>query len=453
MTGEADIVRDAMTTAPLAVAEGRTVEPETTLEEGRPMRITTIEPIALNLSFIPEVAPHMLRAATHGTALTLYRLELDGGIEGWGDDLGRPDDVSTWVGRDAIAALRECRHSGVQMALFDAVGKALGVPAHALMGRQVRARVPFAYWTIDLPPETLARQIRQAAALGYTSYKFKCRPWWDPREQLAAAVEVAPPGFRLWLDFNGHLREARLALPILRDLAGFSCVGGFESPIPQRDLDGYQALRRAVDRPIVGHYGGGCCHVETDRSFDPGLTGEVQLRAGMLDGYVLGGGDVDGIRQVAGALAAFHRPFWIQTVGSALRTAWLVHLASTCAEGILSHLDAHDLWEIDVAAGLPVRDGMIAVPEGLGLGVSPDLGAVERLRTAPPTPRRRRISTVVYPSGTRWHFADEMPRHEAFYFGHLPGFVPGVHLEVREDDGSTDFDRLYDRCAQAPVVD
>jgi L-alanine-DL-glutamate epimerase-like enolase superfamily enzyme len=417
------------------------------------MRIVAIDAVPLNLRFNPEVAPHMLRAATHGTEVVLYRVELDRGVEGWGDDLGRPVDVSSWVGQDAVAALRGCRQSGLQMALFDAVGKALGVPAHALMGRRVRSMVPFAYWTIDLPPETLAAQIRRAASLGYTAYKFKCRPWWDPREQLAAAAEVAPPGFHLWLDFNGHLREARLALPILRDLARYECVGGFESPIPQRDLEGYRAIRRSVDRPVVGHYGGGCCHVESDRSFDPGLTGEVQLRDGMLDGYVLGGGDVDALRSIAGALHAFHRPFWIQTVGTALRAAWIAHLACTCAEATLSHLAAHDLWETDVARSPRVRDGMIAVPEGPGLGIAPDPAALERIRATPPPAAARRISTVVYPSGTRWHFSDEMQRHETYYFGHLPGFVPGVRLEIRADDGTADFDDRFRRCLAQPVVE
>jgi len=43
--------------------------------------------------------------------------------------------------------------------------------------------------------------------------------------------------------------------------------------------------------------------------------------------------------------------------------------------------------------------------------------------------------------------------HEAFSFGHLPGFVPGIRLEVREDDGSRAFNSLYERCAAAPVVE
>ena len=82
-----------------------------------------------------------------------------------------------------------------------------------------------------------------------------------------------------------------------------------------------------------------------------------------------------------------------------------------------------------------------------------DEKALEELGSAPPTPEIKRISTVVYPSGVKWHFANEQERHEAFYFGDLPGFVRGVRLEVREDDGSADFADLYTKCSETPVVE
>lgn len=416
------------------------------------MQIIEAEAIQLNLSFTPDVAPHMLRATTHGSMMTLYRLRLANGAEGYGDRLGPPDDISGWIGRNALEGLHGAGHGGIEMACYDAVGRALGIPAHRLMGQSVRQRVPFAYWTIDLPPEVLASEIRRAAALGYTSYKFKCRPWWDPRQQLAAAAAAAPPGFRLWLDFNGHLREARLALPILRDLASYDCVAGFESPIPQRDVEGYRLIRRAVERPIVGHVGGGCCHVVSNPDYDRGVPWTIQLREEMFDGFVLGS-DVDQIRDQAGVADEFRKPFWIQYVGTALRAAWIAHLASTCPAALLSHLAAHDLWQRDLAAAPPVEDGWVSVPEGPGLGVIPDPARVAELRAAPPSPVRRRLSTVVYPSGVRWHFADEQQRHEAFYFGHLPGFGAGIRLEVSEDDGSAAFDRLFVRCLDRPVVE
>jgi hypothetical protein len=392
----------------------------------------------------------MLRALTHGTALTICRVTLEDGSFGYGDGGGTD---RSWIGRNALVALRHCADAGIQMACYDAVGKSLGVPAHVLMGRQVRNRVPFAYWTIDLPPEVFARQVRHAASLGYTTYKFKCRPWWDPVAQVEAAAKVAPPGFRAWLDFNGHLREARLALPVMKALAEHEFVGGFESPIPQRDVEGYRILRRRIDRPIAVHYGGGCCHVRSDGSFDPGVNAAVQIREELCDGFVLGGGDVDDLRAIAGVAHEFRKPFWIQTVGTALRAAWVAHLASTCREALLSSLAAHDLWVKDVTALPRVVDGYQPVPEGPGLGITVDEAALAALRATPPAPDVKRISTVVYPSGVRWSFAGEQQRHEAFYFGDLPGFVRGVRLEVREDDGSKGFAELHARCGEKPVVE
>src|SRR5262245_13013734 len=126
------------------------------------MRIASIEHIPLNLPLLSEVAPHMRRALTHGSAQSLCRVTLASGTVGYGDGGARDAE---WTGRSGVEALHECRDPGVQMACYDAVGRELGVPAHALMGTQARTRVPFAYWTIDLPPDALARQVQYAARL------------------------------------------------------------------------------------------------------------------------------------------------------------------------------------------------------------------------------------------------------------------------------------------------
>src|SRR5205085_11613683 len=120
----------------------------------------------------------------------------------------------------------------------------------------------------------------------------------------------------------------------------------------------------------------------------------------------------------------FRKPFWVQTVGSALRAAWVAHLVSTCQEALLSSLAAHDLWARDFATAPRARDGWMPVPTGPGLGVEVDEGKLRELTVTRQSTPTRTISTVVYPSGVRWNFAHEQQRHEAFYFGHLPGFVP-----------------------------
>ena len=88
---------------------------------------------------------------------------------------------------------------------------------------------------------------------------------------------------------------------------------------------------------------------------------------------------------------------------------------------------------------------------GPGLGIEPDEALLEELGKPEP-PAVRRISTVVYPSGVRWSFSDEQERHEAFYFGKLPGFVRGIRLEVEEDDGSQDFEKRFTDCERNPCV-
>lgn len=415
------------------------------------MIIQSIDVVPLNLHYTPELMAHMPRSAHRGR-LVLYRVHLADGTVGYGEEIGDPQDPAPYVGTDAVAGLRAIRHTGVQMACYDAVGKALGVPAHALMGRQVRSRVPFAYWTIDLPPDVWAAQAARAASLGYTVYKFKCRPWWDPVEQVARVAQAVPKGFTFWLDFNGHLREVRQALPVLQALAQYDCVGGFESPIPQRDAAGYRLLRQKIDRPIAAHFGSGCCHVRSDPGFDRGVPALTQIAEGLCDAFVFGGGDVETLRSQAAVAAEARIPFWIQTVGGGLRAAWVMHLASTCRQGTLSHLAAHEIWAEDVATPPRPTGGWVAVPDGPGLGVAVDEAAVARLQAGAPMAEPRRIAVVIYPDGTRWHFGSETQRHEAFYFGDLPGFVPGIRLEMREDDGSADFADLYARCATAPVM-
>jgi L-alanine-DL-glutamate epimerase-like enolase superfamily enzyme len=414
------------------------------------MKIASIRNYPLQMSFIPPVAANMRRATTHTERVTVYRVELDNGIVGWGDSYYE-SDLSEHVGRHAMELLHGQVPDALRMACFDAVGKTMDVPAHVLMGEQRRPRIPFAYWTIDLPPDLLAQQIRYAADLGYRTYKLKVRPWWDVIELAECAAEHAPPGFKIWTDFNGHLRDAQQAIPILKKLQEFECIGGIESPIPQRDVPGYKRIRSIIDLPIALHYGSGCCHVISDNTYDTGVSAERQIRENLCDGFVLGGdSDTFGIDRVC---YENRKVFWIQSIGTSLRAAFVAHTSSVCRQTVLSSMSGHALWEKDVVADpLAPVDGYLPVPSGPGLGIEPDEALLEELVKPEPPPEVRRISTVVYPSGVRWSFSDEQVRHEAFYFGRLPGFVRGIHLEVEDDDGSQDFDKRFTECEQTPLV-
>ena len=132
------------------------------------MIIKDIEVIPLNMRFEPDLEQSVLRSGLRAGKgrVTLYRVELDGGAVGYGEHVGGSDDATDLVGQNAVAGLVNIRHPGIQMALYDAVGRALSVPAHELMGRRIRRMVPFAYWSCELSPDNWAEQVQKAAGLG-----------------------------------------------------------------------------------------------------------------------------------------------------------------------------------------------------------------------------------------------------------------------------------------------
>ena len=81
--------------------------------------------------------------------------------------------------------------AGLQMALFDVVGKALEVPVYELLGTKVRDWVPISWWSIDASPKDWAAEAKDAVK-GCTSFKTKPRPWWDIVAQVDAISKVVP---------------------------------------------------------------------------------------------------------------------------------------------------------------------------------------------------------------------------------------------------------------------
>ena len=101
------------------------------------MKVKNLEMLALNIPFdCDRVRGHMHRALTHSERLYVYRLELDNGVIGYGES---PDDesgnIERILGKNPFAFIQnEAIGFGIQMALLDAAGKAVEVPAYQLLG-------------------------------------------------------------------------------------------------------------------------------------------------------------------------------------------------------------------------------------------------------------------------------------------------------------------------------
>ena len=410
-------------------------------------KIVDVERIPLNVPFREQCRPWNQILVDPFRLIEVVRITTDDpDIVGYGETLGVPELRGD--GRDLIGqhpadhAFDDGCGFAVQLALLDVLGQALGVPLHRLFARpQVRDRAALAWWNTKMPADVLAAEAADAVAEGYLAHKIKARPFVDVIAQVEAVSKVTPDHYELDLDWNQMLLDVGTAAPLLQRLDGYQRTSIYETPLRQRDLEGYSRLRAKVGHPVVEHF------LETP--FPAAIAGEA------FDGFVVSGyGIVDLLRQ--GSLAAeFNKRCWIQVVGAGLATALVTHLAAVLPTASWPNVTAVNTYAEDLLVeSLPVRDGYLDVPTTPGLGVTVDDAALDRLRiTAASSPPPRRILTVSWPGGRLRHYADIHQLWHDCLTGVIPAYAEGADLAFRDDDGSAEFARLHDRCRRAPVTD
>ena len=411
------------------------------------MRVKAIELIHLDIPFKAHAGKHLKYWLPHWRISQICRLTFDNGIEGLGETIPNytwakvPSDIDKRVkGRYAAELMWEDGlGAGVQMALFDGIAKAQGVPVYRLLGTKVRDWCPISWWNMDMPARGWAEECRQAVKAGYMSAKLKARPWFDLHASIRAVQRVVPKGFHLDLDYNSTLANSANAEPHLKELEAYPEVAMIETPIPQDDVAGNRQIRRRINRPLAMHYG-----------IPPVLTA---LTEDVTDGFVLSGGAAH-LRQNASICEEANKPFWLQLVGTGITTAWAAHLGSVLTQARWPAITCMNIWRSQlVAKKHEIHGGFLRVPEAPGLGVEIDTKALSRYRVEhdwvdPP----RHLYRYVRSSGEATYYACSKERlHQVYPEDAQPISEPGSKTEVLEDDGSKAFRELYDSALKSPV--
>ena len=139
--------------------------------------------------------------------------------------------------------------SGIDMALWDALGRALDQPVAALLGGAPRAIPAYdSFGIIDIRED--ARRLERSLAQGFRAIKIKVGGG-DLLKDLAAVREVrgiVGEQVRLMIDYNQSL-SAPEAIRRLQALKPYD-LAWVEEPVPAEDLVGHAAVRAARLAPV-----------------------------------------------------------------------------------------------------------------------------------------------------------------------------------------------------------
>lgn len=147
--------------------------------------------------------------------------------------------------------------SGVDMALYDLVGKALGVNVSELLGGRIREKVKVCYPIFrNRTPDEAAKNLQVVADKleeGFDVFRLYVGVDTDADESFMDGVRtrfgdratIKSLDFSHLLDWKSALRAARRLIPY-----GVTLI---ESPAPRNDFEGLRNFRMAVDLPVSEH--------------------------------------------------------------------------------------------------------------------------------------------------------------------------------------------------------
>jgi L-alanine-DL-glutamate epimerase-like enolase superfamily enzyme len=151
--------------------------------------------------------------------------------------------------------------SGVDMAVYDLVGKALGVPVYGLLGGAYRAEFEMLTNLYHKTPEAMASASEACVKEGFKGLKIKVgdtvlAKGWDRTNMeselklLQAAVDVIPSDVYLDADANQGWRSAQWTVSVLKRFAGHDNLS-IEQPLPHADIMGAAFVRAHAGVPVI----------------------------------------------------------------------------------------------------------------------------------------------------------------------------------------------------------
>ncbi|HBJ96006.1 MAG TPA: galactonate dehydratase [Lentisphaeria bacterium] len=344
------------------------------------------------------------------TNFVFVKVETDSGLYGWGEatleykeltvQAAIHDLESYLIGKDPhnIEAFRhDCYRdaywrggpvlmsalAGVEMALWDIKGKALGVPCYQLLGGKVRDSVPIyvnGWFSPAKTPDEFAEKAKEVAAKKFLGCK------WDPfgkawqqiskhdlnsaMECIAKVAEVVGEDVQLLIEGHGRF-DIPTAVKIGRRLEEFD-IFWFEEPIPPDDKEG---MKQVKDRVRVSIAAGERLYnrYEYRQFFELGCSDYIQPDISHAGGLFE-------MRMLGAEAEARHIGFCPHNPSGPVANAATLQLAACVPNFVMLEMMMTDVpYRAEICdEDLTVKSGRMVIPDRPGIGI--DLNEKELLK-------------------------------------------------------------------------
>ncbi len=325
-------------------------------------------------------------------ASIVLRIDTDTGLRGWGEVCPIPHYLPAYadgvapaleelapvllgcdpVGPEAAMARLDQQLPGhpyaksvIDIALWDLTGKAAGLPLYALLGGRQASDLPLYHSITCVAPEEMARIAKEALAQGMRQFQVKLgadADWQADVARLRRVREAVGPGPLVYGDWNcgaSRLQATRVGRAV--------CDLDIMLEQPCKTLEDCAAVRAATGLAM-----------KLDESAHDTASLLQAHRFGCMDAVAIKlskFGGLSAARRARDLCLHLGAEMCIEdTWGSDITTAAALHLAAaTPPAAVLNVCDLSGYVSPRLDPAAPLREnGRIAVPEGPGLGATPD---------------------------------------------------------------------------------
>ncbi len=255
---------------------------------------------------------------------------------------------------------------GINIAMYDLLGKTLGLPVHQLLGGAVRDRIGiYASNGLFNNPESLIADAKRAQSMGFNAYKMRVvHP-----ETIISQVESFRKEFGNEIDLIVDAVQGSCSTPwsnaiskkLAKELEPFNILW-FEEPCRVENINGYLEVRQATNLNIAGAES-----ISTAREFRP----YIERNAfGIVQFDIASSGFTEGLK-IASLADTYNYPVAIHSWGSIISIMAGVHLGlvlPNCTKTEYCFMD-HPLNDLLSVQNVRVVNGYLSEPQLPGLGV------------------------------------------------------------------------------------